>query len=66
MIKEKYPHSNFFDINFIDMKGYDILDPADGSMPTGDLNLGESVQAVPEQLIGKGVPKWKELKGFKE
>ena len=45
---------DFSDINFIDMKGYNILDPADGLTPIGDLNVGESVQAMPDQPVEEG------------
>ena len=30
MIKEKYPNLDFFDISFIDMRSYDILDLDEG------------------------------------
>ena len=40
MIKEKYPDLDFSDINFTDMKGYNIPYPSDGSPPIGDLNVG--------------------------
>ena len=48
MIREKYPDLDFSNINFIDMRGYNILDLADGFQPSGDMNVGGSVQAVPD------------------
>ena len=54
MIKEKYPDLDFSDINFTNMRGYNILDPADGSPLIGDLNVGGSVQVVPNQPVEKG------------
>ena len=48
MIREKYPDLDFSNINFIDMRGYNILDLADGSQLIGDMNVGGSIQAVPD------------------
>ena len=55
MIREKYPDLDFSNIYFIDMRGYNILDPTDGSQPIGDLNVGGSVQAVPDQSVKGGI-----------
>ena len=54
MIREKYHDLDFSDINFTDMKGYDIPDPTDGLIPIGDLNVKESVQAMPDQPVEEG------------
>ena len=55
MIKEKYHDLDFSNINFTDMRGYNVLDPVDGSESIGDLNIGESAQAVIDKDVGEEV-----------
>ena len=51
MIREKYHDLDFSDINFTNMKGYNVPDPVDGSESIGDLNVKGSVQVVPVQPV---------------
>ena len=45
----------FSDINFTDIGGYNIFDPANGLQSIGDLNVGESIQSVPDQPVIESV-----------
>ena len=50
MIRKKYHDLDFSDINFIDMEGYNILDPANRLEPIGDLNIGESTPVAANEV----------------
>ena len=55
MIREKYPDLDFSNINFTDIRGYNVFDPTDGLEPIGDLNVGGSVQVVPDQPVSREI-----------
>ena len=55
MIRRKYPDLDLSDIDFTQMKGYNVPDLTDGSELIEDLNVEGATQVVVDQAVGEEI-----------